>query len=179
VATAGTETETSLVERARAGDRAAFGELFAQNERPLAAFARRRLRPDEDASDVAQAVLARALEEIGSLRDPAAWRGWLYGIALNECRRRNRQRGRLRRALAALEELVLARGPSGLEADETDKVRLAVAKLPERQRLTVELRVWEGLSVADAALALGCTEGTVKANFHHALQRLRRELEER
>ena len=46
--------------------------------------------------------------------------------------------------------------------------------LPERQRVTVALRFYEELSVAETAAALGCSTGTVKSNTHRALAALRR-----
>lgn len=170
--------ERSLVERARTGDRTAFGALAEQYAQPLAAFARRWVGSTDEAHDAAQAAIAQALAGIDRLEDPAAFRGWLYGIALNECRKRHRRAGRLARALAGLREVLVGRSSEpGEEAVDAGRVRAAVARLPEKQRVTVELRIWEGLSCAEAAVALGCTEGTVKANFHHALKKLRDELE--
>lgn len=171
--------ERALVERARAGDRAAYGTLAASLAPLLAAFAARHVAGAADAADVAQASLLRGLETLPSLEDPARFRGWLYAIALNECRRRHRGLVRLRRAYERWRERrtgEAARASPPGEPDEAERVRAAVSRLPERQRLAVELRLWEGLSVEDAARALGCTEGTVKANLHHALAKLREAL---
>jgi len=173
-------SERSLVERARTGDRSAFGELAGRYQGPLAAFAMRWVDHAEEAQDAAQAALADALAALPGLADPGAFKGWLYGIALNECRKRRRRAGRLRRALAGLRGALAARlagAPAPSDVDG-EAVRAAVARLPERQRATVELRIWEGLSCAEAAVALGCTEGTIKANFHHAMKKLRADLEE-
>ena len=170
------ETDEALAARARAGDRAAFGELVARFALPLAAFARRRLGDPEESTDVAQATFVRALETIGGLREPRAVRGWLYGIALNECRRRRRGIARLETALRAWLDHRSARERAALDPDEGDVARAALAELPERQRLAVELRVLEGLTCDEAALALGCTTGTVKANLHHGLAKLRARL---
>jgi RNA polymerase sigma factor (sigma-70 family) len=56
-------------------------------------------------------------------------------------------------------------------------VRLLVAGLPERQRDVVLLRIFEELSVADTAKAMGCREGTIKALLHKATKRLRLDIE--
>ena len=50
----------------------------------------------------------------------------------------------------------------------------AIEQLPEMQRATFILRYCEQLSVKETAAALGCAEGTVKANGYHAIRRLRR-----
>jgi len=171
--------EATVVERARRGDRAAFGLLAERHEGALVAFATRRLDSSAEAADAVQAALVRALERLGDLDEPAAFRGWLYAITLNECRKRRRGVARLRAALERLAGLVIASEPDPLPDDEAAVVRAAVQALPEKQRLAVELRAWEGLSAAEAARVLGCSEGTVKANFHHALEKLRRTLHAR
>lgn len=57
--------------------------------------------------------------------------------------------------------------------DERDRLRRAVATLPARQRAVVVMRVWDDLSVADTAAALGITEGGVKSQLSRALDSLR------
>jgi RNA polymerase sigma-70 factor (ECF subfamily) len=175
-----TESEELLVERARAGDREAFGRLASVHAPRLAGFAARRLGDPGEAADVTQAALARALEAIATLREPAAFRGWLYEIALNECRRHRLGRGRLRAAYERWRSWreTFGRGRAEpIDDDEAALVRRALVLLPERQRLAVELRVVEGLTGEEAARALGCTVGTIKANLHHGLARLRSEIE--
>ena len=58
-------------------------------------------------------------------------------------------------------------------------VSAAVTRLPPQQRAVVVLRVWEGMSYAEIAEALGRSEGTVRSHMHHALAALREYLEPR
>ena len=61
-----------------------------------------------------------------------------------------------------------------LEAAEVSRaLRQAVVLLPTKQRMTLELRVYEELSFKDIAQALDTTEGAAKVNFHYAVKRLR------
>lgn len=62
--------------------------------------------------------------------------------------------------------------------DAGDAVTAAVAALPLRQRQAFMLRIWEGLNVAAAADAMGCSEGSVKTHLSRAVQALRAQLED-
>ena len=54
------------------------------------------------------------------------------------------------------------------------ELRRGIAQLPDRQRLTLTLRVQQGLKYAEIAETLGCPVGTAKANFHHAVKNLKK-----
>lgn len=99
----------------------------------------------------------------------------------------NLTRDRWRRAGRRVAEVPLVVGrPEHDPADPTspssrmevhDEILAALRQLPARQRATVVLRFWEGLSVAETAALLGCSEGTVKSTTSRALDRLRRVLD--
>lgn len=74
-------TEPELIERARAGDRAAFARLYAPVERPLAAFLYRMTAMRLDAEDLAQQTVVRALETIGEFSGASSFRTWIFRLA--------------------------------------------------------------------------------------------------
>ena len=58
-------------------------------------------------------------------------------------------------------------------SEDAQRVRQAVASLPEEHRLVVELRFFAGARLGEIAAVLGCPLGTVKSRLHHALEKLR------
>ncbi|MCB2222734.1 MAG: RNA polymerase sigma factor [Actinobacteria bacterium] len=134
-----------------------------------------------DAEDVAQEAFVRAYralqgyppERIRALR----LRGWMWTIALNLCR--NRARSRARRPETALGEGVeppdTGVGPeqAALDADGSGRLGALVAGLPWAQRRGVVLRHVVGLSYEEIAAAVERPVGTVKADVHRGLARLR------
>ena len=134
----------------------------------LLAAARYLVRSEADAADLVQATLEIAIRHRDQLRDPSRLRAWLLAI---ETREAFRLRRRLR-SLVSLDGAVLE-VPVGDRSDDDLLVRLAVAKLPNRQRATVVLHHMAGLTVAQTAEAMGISENTVKTLLRLGLARLR------
>lgn len=164
------------------GDPRALGELFDRYSRPVYNFAFRRTASWTLAEEVTQAtfvsVWRRSRTLSGGLDNG---RGWLFGIAENECR--NAVRGALRadRLRTHLREHAEARGvvdPADEVSGRIDaerrmaELREVLARLPTHEQRTIELVVWSGLSMAEAATAMGVAEGTVKSRLSRARGRL-------
>lgn len=126
-------------------------------------------------ADLAQEALARAWarwDRVSSMDAPAMW---AYRTGLNLARSHARRRAVERRAhtlIASLEPTTDAEGWADLVA-----LRVAIARLPERQRAAVVLRYQADLNIDDTANVLRCAPGTVKALTHQAIERLRRLLD--
>jgi len=54
-----------------------------------------------------------------------------------------------------------------------EATRAAIQKVPPKQRAVLVMRIYDGMDYASVARTLGCSEGAAKANFHHAMQKLR------
>jgi len=155
-----------LVERARAGDREAFDELYLAHRDWVHGLAWRFTGVEEDALDVLQETFLYLVRKLPTLALHAKLTTFLYPVVKHLAADARRKRGRYEEDEAALE---LARDEGGGSSDLAE----LVCGLPEAQRETVLLRFADGLSVEETAAALGVPEGTVKSRLHHALRALR------
>ena len=123
----------------------------------------------ERAHDAVQEAFATAVRKRGSFRGEGPLEAWLWRIVLNAARTD------LRRTIAAVdyEAQVVSNG----RPDEDYELRVALALLPERQRIAVFLRYYADLDYAAIAVALGIHTGTVAATLNAAHTALRTQLE--
>jgi RNA polymerase sigma-70 factor, ECF subfamily len=176
-----TGSDPELWERLRSGDHFALGELFDRYADDVHAFAFRRTASWSTAEDVVQATFLNTWRRFqrnppGPLTGPSA-RGWLLMVAANECRALFRTASRLRRLLDRLPDPAPDADHAAEVARRLDDerrmsaIRRAMAELPRHERETLELVVWSGLTMAEAADALGVPVGTVKARLHRTRRR--------
>lgn len=169
------DLDAALVARAQRGDRTAFEQLVRRHQRGLWHLARRYTRSDADAADVTQQAFVRAYQALSGFRGEASVRSWLYRIAINLALNSVRDRGREQPSEIADDALtVAAEGASGIERERrTTALRAAIATLPPKQKLVLELRVFDELSFREVAALADCTENAAKVSFHFAVKRLR------
>ena len=92
---------TTLVERAQAGDRAAYGELVERFQPTVYAVALARLRNPAEAQELAQEVFLHGMKKLAQLRDPQCFAGWLRQITVRMAINRLTRRGPLHERRAA------------------------------------------------------------------------------
>ncbi len=172
------DEDAEALARYRAGEARAFDGLVRKYQRPIYYLALRYVRNADDAKDVAQRAFVRAFQSLGGFRGASSFRTWLYRIAVNLSLNHLRDHAREQPAEIAEDALVAeAVGASRLAAGEDrGKLRAALAALPPKQRLVIELRVFEDLSFKEVADVAECSENAAKVNFHHAVKRLREEM---
>jgi RNA polymerase sigma factor (sigma-70 family) len=171
----------SLRARIRAGDPAAFGDLFDSHAGAVHRYAVRALGGWSNAEDVVSLTFAEAWRLRGSLRpDGDSVLPWLLGIATNVLRNTRRAARRHRAALARIpardavpdfaEELV----DRLHHVDQLAAAAAALRRLHPADRAVFALVVWSGLDYAAAAEALGVPVGTVRSRLSRARDRLRK-----
>jgi RNA polymerase sigma-70 factor (ECF subfamily) len=170
-----------LVEACLGGAAEAFDVIVERHQRAVYQLCFRFVRRHEDAADLTQEVFLRAYRGLRRFRGDAAMATWLYRIGVNVCLNQASARKRQETPLDEAPPLKAAAGDpasSLLKSEAGARVRAAVARLPRKQRATLILRAYQGLSHREIAATLGTTVGAVKANLFHALGNLRRLLAE-
>ena len=176
---AAAETDAALIERIGKGDRDAFEELYRRFARPVLALAVRQLGDNGRAEDAAQETFAAVWRSARSFKaERGTGSAWLYAVARHAIVDRARQR-RDTPAEAPEQESTEASPTEQAElAWLTWKVHAALEKLPERERVVLELAYWSGLSQTEIASYLDVPLGTVKTRTRAGLARLSGLLEE-
>lgn len=171
---------SKATKRTTSGGDYGFGEELRRHSPKLYRMALRKLGNAEDAEDALQDALLSAFKNIHKFRGEAQLSTWLGTIVLNSARMQIRRRSS--RNLVSLDEDHEG-GPFWAEKleDPAPDVEIAlrrkqtcetlqrvVEELSAPLRMTFRLRVFEGLSISEAAAALGVAQGTVKARFFRA-----------
>jgi RNA polymerase sigma-70 factor (ECF subfamily) len=168
------DPDAALVAEFLAGDRAAFDALVRRHQAAVQRLVLRYVKTEADAKDIAQVAFVRAFEKLSEFRGEAAFRTWLFRIAINLAL--NHVRG-TRPDLAPIGDV--AAFTTSLEtsrlvaAEVWRKVSARLDDLPPKQRLALELRIFHDLSFEEVAAIGGFSVQSAKANFHHAIKRLR------
>ncbi|HEX7708523.1 MAG TPA: sigma-70 family RNA polymerase sigma factor [Thermoanaerobaculia bacterium] len=164
------ENDGALVTAARGGSESAFELLYVRYRRMVHAIALARV-PPADAEDVVQDVFVLAMRKLGSLRDGAAFGGWLAAIA-------KRQASGWRRNVREQSELTDSPVASTQESDEEARHVLATIRtLPVAYRETLLMRLVEGMTGPEIAAQTGLTPDSVRVNLHRGMRLLREALE--
>ncbi len=174
------EAEAAWIARAQAGDRDAFERLAVRSMPALMGTALRLLRDRFAAEEAVADALYRGWRRIESFRGEAGFSTWLHRIVCRVAADRFRRTARDRRLHAALCDRSARDAAPRLEPLDTlaheetgRRLRAAVERLPDRQRLVLVLHVWEGLSLRETAEALELRYATAKSNLCHARKSLR------
>ena len=181
----------ALVRAAAAGDADALNRLLMRAQEVAWRFSTTVCGHGGDAEDAMQEALIKTYRYVGRIREPAAFRPWLYRTVRNACLMGRRKKVGEPARLQSLDELLP--GQEGLtRRDAPDpgknpeqladnarlrrRLRAAVGKLPAPYRAIVFLREMEGLSTREVAHALGITEDNVKTRLHRARLQLQADL---
>jgi RNA polymerase sigma-70 factor (ECF subfamily) len=161
-----------LVRASQAGNREAFGALYERFATYVHAILLARLPPQE-APDLVQDIFLSAFQRVRSLREPAAFAGWIATIA------RNRATDFLRRPIMAVSDESEDPPAETIAPDvrlDAARALRAIRELPDAYRETLVLRLVEGLTGPEIAALTGLTPDSVRVNLHRGFKLLRERL---
>ena len=167
-------SDEELVRRALAGERWGREMLYRRHAGSLLAMTVRLLANRGEAEEIVQDTFVTAFEQLGTLREPGAVRGWLGQIAVNLVRRRFR-RGRLMRFLGldrgADDATLEALADPGISTDQRAELALVdrlLRGMKPALRLAWMLRRVDGLELGEVASLCDCSLATVKRRIAEA-----------
>jgi len=164
-------TDEELALRARREPREAFEVLFERHRIPLYNFLSRQGADEARVDDLFQLAFLKAFRAIPTFREEARFKTWLYAIAvnvLNDDRRAANRRG----ATTEIRETMLVVDPEPGGGEEVDRVKEALGRLAPNHRQLFTLVRFQGLSIADAAAAIGMTPAAAKVTLFRATKRV-------
>ena len=168
--------DAQLVRELQAQQPAASAHFYARFAQPVRGLVFRILGRDLELEDVVQEVFVRAIESIARLRDAAALRSWLMGIAVRTARIRLQSRKR-RRWLSFFAPSEL---PEAVAVDISPEIRQALSalarvldELPTDERIAVVLRFGERMTLGEAAESCGVSLSTFKRRLQRGERRFR------
>lgn len=178
----------TLLLRVRSGEPDAIDDLLRRAQGVARRYSLAVCGRAPDSEDAMQEALLRTFRHARRIREPRAFRAWLYRTVKNACLIGRRRRASAPRTFASLDAASL----SGTEpadaapapddalatAESREELRHALASLPPSYREAVFLRDLEGLSTREVARVLGISEANVKVRLHRAHARLRAHFED-
>ena len=172
---------TSLVERARAGDRSAYGELVERFQPTVYAVALARLRNPSEAQELTQEVFLHGMKKLPQLRDAACFPGWLRQItvrmAINRLTRRGPFQGVEPEVLDQAEAATSSPLDQLVRAEQAEKLHRGLGRLKAADRDTLVAFYLRGRSLKQMSREFETPVGTIKRRLHVARNRLKKALE--
>jgi RNA polymerase sigma-70 factor (ECF subfamily) len=172
---------TELVERARAGDRVAYGELVGRFQNSVYAIALTRVRDPNEAQELAQEVFVHAMRKLPQLRDARCFAGWLRQITVRMAINRLTRHG-IGHGDGDMLDNVAGETQGPLEEIERKEARgqihAGLHRLKDLDRATLEAFYLRGRTLKQMSREFETPIGTIKRRLHVARLRLKEVLQD-
>jgi RNA polymerase sigma-70 factor (ECF subfamily) len=172
------KSDEDLVAEIRLGFKSSFSELVKRHQKGLMRMSLRFVKDMDIAQDVVQEAFIKSYEKLNSFEGRSSFKSWLYQIAVNTARNKLRDNKHnttdveeVHLAVSAVAETTL------VHTAVSEVLQTEVDKLPFRQKTALVLRIYEDLSFKEIADIMECPYDTAKANYRHALMKLKEKFE--
>ena len=179
--TAASTADTDLVQRLRVRDPDAFDHWVREESPAVHRLVSRLLGWQHDCDDVVQEVFVVAWQKIGKFRGDSEIRTWLFGIAINQCRRQRRRYRKQKIQMQQLQQEVVdtTANETTNQSPDIDQLRQAMNELSQRDRELIVVCGIQQVPIDQAARLLGARKNTVEVRLHRARQRLKQLLQQK
>jgi RNA polymerase sigma-70 factor (ECF subfamily) len=151
----------------------AFRDLIRHFQPSLYAQTRRICPSHADCDDILQETFIKAWINLKDFRGDSKLSTWLYRIAYNETLNHLSKTRKQNISFAEIPEITGTSGFTPEEGNElTQRLELAIELLPPKQKLIFCYRYFEEMPYSEIAVIMGVTEGSLKASYHHAAQKV-------
>jgi RNA polymerase sigma-70 factor (ECF subfamily) len=172
------KSDQTLIDEVRKGQRSSFSELVKRHQRGLLRLSMRFMKDLDLSQDVVQEAFIKAYEKLHMFEGRASFKSWLYQIAVNTARNKLREN---RYDFSNIDDVHLSVSATAeksmVHAAVSEMIQEQVDRLPFKQKTALVLRVYEDMSFAEIAEVMECPYDTAKANYRHALLKLKEAFE--
>ena len=155
--------------------------LISEYQKPLYFFIRRMLLNHEDTNDVLQDTFVRVFKGVDKFRGESALGTWMHSIAYREALGHIQRSKRMLKGDwdgQILENVSQLEGDAHYSGDEMQlKLQAMVAALPEKQRAVFVMKYYEEKKYTEIAAITGTSVGALKASFHHAVEKIKQDIQ--
>lgn len=168
------KTDKQLIDEVCSGQRASFSELVKRHQRGLLRLSMRFMKDADVAQDIVQEAFIKSYEKLNLFEGRSSFKSWLYQIAVNTARNKLREN---RYDFTSIDDINLGVSATAentlVHAAVSEIIHAEVDRLPFKQKTALVLRIYEDMSFAEIAVVMECPYDTAKANYRHALMKLK------
>lgn len=167
-------SDRELIERFLEGERTAFDELVVRHREQVYATAYRMVRSAETAEEIAQETFIRAFKGLRRFRGRASFTTWLYRITMNLCYDELKRRKRESEVNPQMDTAPVKTPHEDMMNEERRQwLERHIDALPFKQKSTLTLRIFQGMSFKEIGKSLRCSAGSARVNYRHAILKLK------
>lgn len=170
-------TDLELVELVKGGRLEAFSELVKRHQKGLLRLVFRMMKDVAKSEDIVQEAFIKAYEKLESFEGRSSFRSWLIQIALNTAKNKLRV---VYREFADISQINLSVAPKAesnlYDLAVSEMLQKEIDQLPAKQKTALVLRIYDDLSFKEISELMDCPYDTAKANYRHAILKLKESL---
>ncbi len=170
-------SDQELISAFKTDPERSFRVILGKYKEPVYFQCRRILILHEDADDATQNTFVKVWNNLSKFKENSAFSTWLYRIAHNESLTLLKKRKKSLLESDAFDHSGIESTQDLMDSDRIEKILAkAIEALPNQQRMVFHYRYYDDLSFKEISTILGTSQGGLKANYHHAVTKIKKKL---